>query len=86
MTRDQIELMSQIADRGIKLLSEHGITQHKLTAMMDLEHAHIDVPMDLQQFLEFEDSDFNHDYLGIRRHMDRLAGKLTDCFVPRCAL
>lgn len=27
----------------------------------------------------------NHDIAGIMRHIDRNTGKLTRCFMPRCA-
>ena len=41
--------------------------------------------LDLSALLKFEWPDFLHDVAGIYRHLDRTTGKLTDCFVPRCA-
>ena len=86
MNRNEIDTICAIADRGIKFLSDNGITAKKLDVMMDIEYAHEDVPMDLDQFLAFDNGNFNHDFVGIRKHMDRIGLKLGGCFVPRCAL
>lgn len=53
---------------------------------MDLTATHANgCPLDLALLLDAPAFDFAHDIAGIARHLDRLTGKLGDCFVPRCA-
>jgi hypothetical protein len=53
---------------------------------MDIEAAHCNGnPLKLKELLEADDSNFMHDVLGIRRHINRKTGELEDCFVPRYA-
>lgn len=42
-------------------------------------------PIDFVKLRGFDDFNFVHDVGGIIRHMDRETGKLTHCFMPRCA-
>ena len=82
----ELQLLVKVCERFEKMLAERGIGPDRLTLFMDLEHAHVDIPMDLNALLAAKDTDFAHDVCGIQRHMDRSTGKLGDCFVPRCAL
>lgn len=87
-TRQDFETMSVIANRALVLYAVVGrgrIRDKKLDVMMDIEHAHDDTPLDLEKFANFDDGNFAHDMLGIRRHMNRQTGELEDCFLPRCA-
>lgn len=53
---------------------------------MDLCAVHSNgTELDFERLEKFPDYDFAHDIMGIRRHLDRKTGKLTDCFLPRCA-
>lgn len=40
-------------------------------------------PLRLEALLAADDFNFAHDVFGIRRHLDRDTGELTQCFVPR---
>ena len=82
-----ITILSMIADRGVSIAAEQGVTISKTTALMDIDSANEDCPMDLEKFYNFDDGNFGHDFFGIYRHMDRseYPGKLTGCFIPRCA-
>jgi hypothetical protein len=42
-------------------------------------------PLDFEKLFGFPDFDFAHDIYGIMNRVDRTTGKLTDCFLPRCA-
>lgn len=76
-----------IAKRAVAKATEYGIDYDFQSAVMDLEACHCNgMPLDLQKLLDAPDGDFGHDVFGIRRFIDRETGKLTDCFVPRCAL
>ena len=86
--KQEFAIISAIADRAYTLFTQHGINYEKMTAMMDIESAHKDIPLDLDALLNARDETFAHDVGGIRQHMDRstFPGKLTDCFVPRTSL
>jgi len=58
----------------------------RLNATMDLTALVANgCPMDWKGLLDGRDVDFSHDFWGIRAHLDRKTGKLTDFFVPRHA-
>lgn len=53
---------------------------------MDITAVHLNgCPLRLAALLEADDFDFSHDILGIRQHLDRATGLLTDGFSPRFA-
>ena len=53
---------------------------------MDVTACHANgTKLDLEKLLNFPDFDFLHDVAGIRNCIDRETGKLTKCFLPRCA-
>ena len=55
-----------------------------LAVSMDLTACHCNgCPLQLAELLAAKHEDFEHDVLGIRRHIDRQTGKLPDCFSPR---
>lgn len=83
--REQIILISQIAARAVRMAKEHGARYAHLDAVMDIEHAHKQHPLDLAELLRADDGNFAHDVFGIRRHMDRTTGKISGCFLPRFA-
>jgi len=84
-TVDDFDLIVQIAKRSNALLAEYGVAEQMLTTIMDITAAHEHCPLDLEAFLAGDDANFNHDALGIRRHMNRKTGLLEDCFLPRFA-
>lgn len=85
-TRAEFDYILQIANRAAPLYAEFNLPDSKLTISMDLEFAHASCPIDLPALLAADDRTFNHDVLGIRKHMDRTLGKLYGCFVPRTAV
>jgi hypothetical protein len=80
----ELELISQIAKRAVSMAKEAGINYAQMDALMDIEACHSNGnPLDLNALLSANPFDFAHDVFGIRRHIDRSTGKLTDCFSPR---
>lgn len=77
--------LSALADRAEALYRRHNIHEDRMTILMDLDFTDRQMPLDAERLLAFSDADFAHDVLGIRQHMNRKAGILTGCFVPRCA-
>ena len=61
-------------------------TTDLLSLDMDLTTTHANgCPLDLNKLLTFPDFDFYHDIFGIITFINRKNGKLTSCFLPRCA-
>lgn len=87
ISRFEDDLISKIADRGIKLTEQlGGPPVEKTEAVMDISAAHLAVGLRLDQFVTMRDPDFAHDFFGIRATINRRTGKLENCFLPRCAL
>ena len=83
---DRTAILTKIVDRAETLYRRHGIQDRRETILMDLFAADMHMPLDLASLLAADDANFAHDVLGIRRHMDRTSGSLSDFFVPRFAL
>lgn len=83
VTPEEQDHIDAILDR----MDDLDVLDDRLSALMDLRACHAtDVPLDLERLLnEFDDYNFLHDVVGIKRHMNRETGKLMDCFLPRCA-
>jgi hypothetical protein len=85
-TKEEFDVIAQIADRAIEVARAAGIQYAKQTALMDLTATHMNgCPLRLAELLNAPMFDFSHDVFGIRRHLNRETGKLENCFVPRFA-
>ncbi len=83
-TRHEMEVMDKIVNRAWDMVKEGY--KDRLTFYMDLDVCHSNgCPLNFDKLLAFPDGDFYHDIWGIRNKIDRQTGKLTDCFLPRCA-
>lgn len=82
MTKDEKMLIMKIAERadGMGLLKFD-----RLSLIMDIEVAHTEVGLRLNDFLNADDANFAHDVVGIQKHIDRHTKQLTDLFLPRYA-
>jgi len=75
-------LIMAITERAVKLLGRGEI--NVMTMDMDITACHVNGnPLRLQALLDADDSNFVHDVLGIKYHINRKTGKLEDCFLPR---
>jgi hypothetical protein len=78
------KLIVQIAERIESDIPNYP--DDRRTMIMDLNACHSNgCPLQLEELLTADSSDFSHDIYGIRRHIDRTTGKLQDCFIPRHA-
>lgn len=87
ITKDDIDLMGRIADRGLKLFGDlvgDGIS--KIDLVMDLEYANEDIPLDFEKLLGFDDGNFAHDIIGIYKNFNRETLRMDNFFLPRCAV
>lgn len=83
-SKPDIMLISKIAKRGILMAADFGVQTDRLEMVMDIEACHCNGnPLDLAALLTAKDSDFSHDVFGIQRHINRVNGKLQNCFLPR---
>lgn len=81
-SREQLIQLGRIYERALKL--RVGFPR-KLDFEMDIMACAFHVPLDLDQLEAADDFNFAHDIAGIHNCLDRKTGKLTKCFLPRCA-
>ena len=85
-TKQQIQVIAQIAKRAVKMATEAGIKYTQMDALMDLDACISNgCPLKLDELLAADDGNFGHDVFGIRRHINRETGQLENCFLPRFA-
>jgi hypothetical protein len=77
--------MSDVANRAIAHLATQGITQDKLSVMMDLEYVDAIIPLDFDRLLAFDEGNFGHDINGIYQNFNRATKEMENCFCPRSA-
>ena len=86
-TREEKRIIRKIAARAVSAAVDARIDYDLQSAWMDIEACHCNgMPLGLQKLFDADDGTFGHDVFGIRRYLDRTSGKITQCFVPRCAL
>lgn len=79
---DNLDIRIAILDRAKKM----GITQgDRTTQAIDLMNAEEQFHLDWEDWLNAEDFDFAHDFIGIQNHMNRETMRCEDFFVPRFA-
>lgn len=72
---DRIVARAQQLDKGLD----------RKSTVMDLVATNANgCPLDFELLESFDDFNFMHDVFGIKRHIDRITGKMGDCFLPRC--
>lgn len=83
-TKAEARIIRTIAERAVRVAASLDISYMHLEAEMDITATHRNGnPLRLAELAEADDFNFNHDVFGIRRHLDRETGKLSDFFSPR---
>lgn len=85
VSKKDMRFITEIVKRARDLGRKYEIHVDGCSLHMDLCAAHNQCPLKLEELLNADDSNFTHDVFGIRNHMDRRTGKITDCFLPRYA-
>lgn len=81
VARDEVLTIHAIAKRAATLIGGDLLDWD-----MDVTAVHANgTPLRLAELAEADDLNFAHDLCGIRRHIDRETGNLTDGFLPRFA-
>lgn len=86
VSKEDLLLIGQIAERAqSQIFSKYpDLGQTVADTMMDLSACIAQgVPLRLDDLLAADASNFAHDVVGIRRHINRETGKLEGCFLPR---
>lgn len=85
--KEDFRMIAKIAQRGRAMAVEQGFAaDDQMSAVMDVAACHANgCPLRLQELLDADDFNFAHDFFGIRRHLDRTTGELTNFFRPRFA-
>lgn len=82
-TEEFINLSAKICERAESMGIRKGT---RITAMVDIDHAVKHFHIDLQKWLDADDFNFAHDFIGIQNHIDRVNGGAFDnTFLPRFA-
>ena len=83
-------LIANIVDRAYDLFRKLDMSdfskREKIFLMMDIDHAHKQIELDLVAFYEADDDNFMHDIMGIVGHMNRSTKQIEGDYVPRFAL
>ena len=80
--REELMTILKIVERAESMGITHG---DRITNMMDIQNAHKEFNLRLEEFLNAGEGDFCHDYCGIQYHIDRRTCKMGGCFIPRFA-
>lgn len=83
-------LIANIVDRAYDMFPRLDMSdfaeREKIFLMMDIDHTHKQIELDLVAFYEADDENFIHDIVGIICHMNRKTKLIEGDFVPRFAL
>lgn len=77
----EFELLGKIADRAEKL---NLLMFDRISLLMDMEEAHKQFDLRLEDLLNADDLNFAHDIIGIQKHINRET-KDFNFFLPRFA-
>ena len=79
---NKLELQTAILNRAKAM----GITWgDRITQAMDIMNADDQFDLDMEDWLNADDENFAHDFIGIQNHMNRETMRCENFFVPRFA-
>lgn len=82
MTKDEmltiVEIAKRAEDKGLLMFD-------RMSLIMDIENAHKQFNLKLNEWLKADDLDFSHDIVGIQQNINRETKKVENCFLPRYA-
>ena len=83
-SKDETTLIHKIAKRYAELIKHTEVDLVEVS--MDITATHLNgCPLDLDKLNNFDDFNLAHDVGGMIRHINRITGKLQNCFDPRCS-
>lgn len=82
MTKDEmltiVEIAKRAEDKGLLMFD-------RMSLIMDIENAHEQFNLKLNEWLKADDLDFSHDIVGIQQNINRETKQVENCFLPRYA-
>ena len=82
MTKDEMLTIAKIAKRA----EDKGLLMFdRMSLIMDIENAHRQFNLKLNEWLKANDLDFSHDIVGIQQNINRETKQVENCFLPRYA-
>lgn len=82
MTKDEMLIIVEIAKRA----EDKGLLMFdRMSLIMDIQNAHEQFNLRLNEWLKADDFDFSHDIVGIQQNINRETKKVENCFLPRYA-
>lgn len=82
MTKDEMLTIAEIAKRA----EEKGLLLFdRMSLIMDIQTAHEEFNLKLDEWLKADDFNFSHDIVGIQQNINRETKTIENCFVPRYA-
>lgn len=82
MIKDEMLIIVEIAKRA----EQKGLLMFdRMSLIMDLENAHNQFKLRLDDFLKSDDFDFAHDIVGIQKNINRKTKTVENHFLPRYA-
>ena len=82
MTKHEFETIIRIIARADDM---HITIGTHTTKLLDMQNAHKQFSLRLDELLAAPALDFAHDIIGIQSHMNRITCKVENLFVPRYA-
>ncbi len=83
MTKDERLTIVEIAKRA----EEKGLLMFdRLSLIMDLETAHAQFNLKLDELLKADEHNFTHDIVGIQKNINRETKTVENFFLPRYAI
>ena len=80
MSKDEMLTIVEIAKRA----EEKGLLMFDRTSLiMDIQVAHEQFNLKLNELLNADDFDFSHDIVGIQKNINRQTKTVENCFLPR---
>jgi len=80
MINEELDLIIEIAKRAEK---NHLIAFDRISLIMDLEVAHNQFNLKLENLLNADNFNFAHDIVGIQNNINRRTKEIENLFVPR---
>lgn len=81
-TKEEMLTIVEIAKRAESMDLAH---YDRMSLIMDIEVAHEQFGLRLDELLKAEDLDFAHDIVGIQQNIDRQTKTIGNLFLPRYA-
>lgn len=71
-----VEIAKRAEEKGLLMFD-------RMSLIMDIQNAHEQFNLRLNEWLKADDFDFSHDIVEIQQNINRETKKVENCFLPR---